>query len=66
MKIIMFVILVCGEPDLITWHDPNKGDYMMYWNDAKTNIEALKFMRNVERDPSNTIIVVKDKRGVCS
>lgn len=65
MKAIMFIVMICGQPDMIMWHD-SKGDFVMYWNEAQHNMEALKFMRNWAVLPDHKTVVVQDKRNICS
>jgi hypothetical protein len=64
MSIVMFIILICGQPDIVTWYDKD-GPHALYWSQVEHDPAARNQFLQRYFDPNTQQIVVPDERGIC-
>ena len=66
MELIIFIISLCGQPDLITIVEEGKQPYFYTWEDVRSNEQVYRdFAIQTSKDKA-TIVIIPDERGICT
>ena len=63
MKMLVVIIMLCGQPDTIIVGKPGEAPRYNY-ADQMTRQE-IRYLKKLSKDPSNEVWIVPDERNQC-
>jgi hypothetical protein len=66
MKLIIFITMLCGQPDIIAFHEEGKKSYFYYGNDILIDpVIKQDFLSQISRE-DKSVLYIPDQRGTCT
>lgn len=66
MKLIIFIIMVCGQPDTVAIVEQNRTPYFYYSEQLQDNRAYQNDLQRKLHREDSTVIVIPDERGMCT
>lgn len=66
MKLLIIIIMVCGQPDTVAIVEQDQPPYMYHSEDLRTNPILQKDLHDKLHREDGTVIVFPDERGICT